>query len=49
MDSLHIACAVFAKAGYFLFTDDKVIKKTNNLTGIKITNPIDFKKKAFPC
>ena len=49
MDSLHIACAVFAKAGYFLTTDDKVIKKANTLTGIKITDPIDFIKKAFPC
>jgi hypothetical protein len=49
MDSLHIACAVFTKADYFLTTDDKVIKKANNLTGIKITDPIDFIKKAFPC
>ena len=48
MDSLHIACAVFAKADYFLTTDDKVIKKANTLTGIKITDPIDFIKKAFP-
>ena len=49
MDSLHLACAVFAKADYFLTTDDKVIKKANTLTGIKITDPIDFIKKAFPC
>ncbi len=49
MDSLHIACAVFAKADYFLTTDDKVIKKANTLTGIKITDPIDFIKKAFTC
>ena len=49
MDSLHIACAVFAKADYFLTTDDKVIKKANTLTGIRITDPIDFIKKAFPC
>src|SRR5450631_2201338 len=26
MDSLHIACAIFAKADYFLTTDDKVNK-----------------------
>jgi predicted nucleic acid-binding protein len=49
IDSLHIACAVFTKADYFLTTDDKVIKKANTLTGIKITDPIDFIKKAFPC
>ena len=49
MDSLHLACAVFAKAEYILTTDDKVIKKADTLTGIKITDPIDFIKKAFPC
>ena len=49
MDSLHIACAVFAKVDYFLTTDDKVIKKADTLTGINITDPIDFIKKAFPC
>jgi hypothetical protein len=49
MDSLHIACAIFAEADYFLTTDDKVIRKANGITGIKITDPIDFIKKAFPC
>jgi predicted nucleic acid-binding protein len=49
MDSLHIACAIFSKADYFLTTDDKIIRKANAITEIKITDPIDFIKKAFPC
>jgi hypothetical protein len=48
MDSLHIACAIFAKADYFLTTDDKVIKKANAITELKITDPINFIKKVFP-
>lgn len=48
MDSLHIACAIFAKAGYFLTTDDKVIKKANTISNVKIVDPIDFIKQALP-
>lgn len=48
MDSLHIACAIFANADYFLTTDDKLIKKANTLTEIKTLDPIDFIKKEFP-
>jgi predicted nucleic acid-binding protein len=48
MDSLHIACAIFAKADYFLTTDDKVIKKANAITELEISDPIDFIKKVFP-
>ncbi len=49
MDSLHIACAIFAKADYFLTTDDKVIKKANVITDLEISDPINFIKKVFPC
>lgn len=48
MDSLHIACAIFAKADYFLTTDDKVIKKANAITELEITDPVNFIKKVFP-
>jgi len=48
MDSLHIACAIFAKADYFLTTDDKVIKKANVITDLEISDPINFIKKVFP-
>lgn len=42
MDALHIACASFAKADYFLTTDDKVANKASAVTGVKIIDPIDF-------
>jgi predicted nucleic acid-binding protein len=42
MDSLHIACASFAKADYFLTTDDNVIKKASTVTSLIIIDPIDF-------
>ena len=48
MDSLHIACAIFAKADYFLTTDDKVIKKANAITELEISDLINFIKKVFP-
>ena len=48
MDSLHIACAIFAKADYFLTTDDKVVKKANTISNVKIVDPIDFIKQALP-
>jgi predicted nucleic acid-binding protein len=48
MDSLHIACAIFAKADYFLTTDDKVNKKASAIANIKIADPIDFIKQALP-
>jgi len=48
MDSLHIACAIFAKADYFLTTDDKVVKKANIISNVKIVDPIDFIKQALP-
>jgi predicted nucleic acid-binding protein len=48
MDSLHIACAIFAKADFFLTTDDKVLKKSNSITHVKIIDPIDFIKQVLP-
>jgi hypothetical protein len=48
MDSLHIACAIFAKADYFLTTDYKVNKKASTIADIKIADPIDFIKQALP-
>lgn len=48
MDSLHIACANFAKADYFLTTDDKVIKRKNVIADVIIADPIDFIKLVLP-
>jgi hypothetical protein len=46
IDSLHIACAIRAKAEYFLTTDDGVLKKAALVRDIKITDPIGFIKEA---
>jgi predicted nucleic acid-binding protein len=39
-DSLHIACALEAKCGYFITTDRKILNKL--IGDILIINPIDF-------
>ncbi len=46
IDSLHISCAIKARAEYFLTTDDGVLKKATHVKSIKITDPIGFIKEA---
>jgi len=46
IDSLHIACAIKAKANYFLTTDDGILKKTTLIDEIQITDPIGFIKEV---
>ena len=46
IDSLHIACAIKAKAEYFLTTDDGVLKKARIIKDIEITDPIGFIKEV---
>lgn len=46
IDSLHIACAIKAKAEYFLTTDDGVLKKATLIQGVRITDPIGFIKEV---
>lgn len=41
-DSLHIACAIYAKCDYFITTDDRVLKYKDD--SINIIDPIDFIK-----
>jgi len=41
-DSLHISCAVVAGCQFFITTDDEVLKKNKNITGITITDPTTF-------
>lgn len=43
-DSLHLACAISMQCGYFLTTDDELIKKTAGIKEIKVTDPISFIK-----
>jgi len=37
---LHLACAVSAKADYFITTDKKLLNKS--ISEITLINPIDF-------
>jgi predicted nucleic acid-binding protein len=39
-DAAHVACAVAAKADYFITTDKKILNK--NIKDIDMLNPIDF-------
>ncbi len=42
-DAIHLACASYIKANFFLTCDDSVIKYTKRLNlDIKIINPVDY-------
>ena len=41
-DALHLACAINAKADYFLTTDYGLLKKAALIENIEIKDPIDF-------
>jgi hypothetical protein len=43
-DALHVACAIDAKCGYFLTTDDTLLKKISDRNEITVLNPTDFIK-----
>ncbi len=47
LDSLHIACAMTAKADYFLTTDDGILRKALKVEGVKVTDPIGFIKEVL--
>ncbi len=42
IDSLHVACAVYAKCDYFITTDKGILKKAKKINEIFITDPINF-------
>lgn len=44
-DAMHIACALFANADYFVTTDKKVLNKA--VQGIVIINPMEFVRRHF--
>lgn len=46
IDSLHIACAIKARAGYFLTTDDGTLKKALFIQELRITDLIEFIKEV---
>jgi len=39
---LHIAAAAFAQCDYFITTYDGILKKAENLTSLRIINPVEF-------
>ena len=41
-DALHVACAIEAKAVYFLTTDDPILTKLSDLQDIKVVDPTEF-------
>ena len=47
IDSLHLACAIWAHADYFLTTDDGIIKQAMAIQNIKIVDPIGFIKEVI--
>ncbi|MEZ5536409.1 MAG: PIN domain protein [Thiolinea sp.] len=44
LDALHIACAMYANADFFITTDDGIIKKTKSIQTLRVVDPIDFIK-----
>lgn len=41
-DALHIACAMLAKAEYFITTDKEILKKMKDSKEIKVIDPLNF-------
>lgn len=41
-DALHCACAVAAKADFFLTTDKQLINRASAIAGINVINPLRF-------
>jgi predicted nucleic acid-binding protein len=47
LDSLHIACGVQSNCDYFLTTDDKILKRGDQISYIRVTDPIAFIKEVL--
>lgn len=41
-DALHVACALKAKAEYFITTDKGILHKRDAISNIRIINPVEF-------
>ena len=41
-DTLHLACAFSLKCKYILTTDDQLLRKSNQIEGIAVIDPIGF-------
>ena len=47
IDSLHIACAVLSECEYFLTTDDRILKRADEIGDVKVADPIAFIKEVL--
>ena len=41
-DALHVAAAMEGKCDLFITTDDRIIRKSQDLDAIRVTNPVDI-------
>ena len=44
-DALHIACAIYANASYFITTDKRLYNKP--IDGVKIVGPVNFLERYY--
>lgn len=42
MDALHVACAIEARAEFFLTTDNALLRKMAKHGSIRVVDPVDF-------
>ena len=47
LDALHLACAIQAKADFFLTTDDGILNKSGEIDNIIVIDPVGFLKEAI--
>lgn len=47
IDALHVACALDAQCDYFITTDDSILKKQEQVSGLRVRNPMDFVRDEF--
>ena len=47
IDSLHISCAILSECEYFLTTDEKILKRQNEIDDIIVVDPIAFIKEVL--
>ncbi len=47
IDALHVACAIYAKCDYFITTDKGILKRSEEISGVFVTDPINFIMEAL--
>ena len=41
-DSLHLACSAVTECDFFFTTDDDILKKKEQITGVKVLSPVGY-------